>query len=199
MLRDEVSGKIYYNVSNANVEGTPYLHDDWRPSFITYAGGLQVKNVMLKFDLYNHLPLFLRNDSVFQFVNEVIGFIIYNPEGDSSIFRKGFPKLDNITPDTYLQVLTDGPVKLLKYTVKTRSERKEFNSAVAITEFSKPLGAFYTFSGSNLKRLKKGEEGLKECIPSTHWQQVSKYIKEAGLNLKKEADLVKIFLFNDSL
>lgn len=70
-LQDRVSGKYYFQVQSGEVKGSPFLFEDWRPSLITYANGLQLKNLPLKFDMLNNKPLFQRNDSAFEFIEEL--------------------------------------------------------------------------------------------------------------------------------
>jgi hypothetical protein len=90
VLQDRITVKYYFDVKTTAIKGSPYLQNGWRLSSITCANGLQLKNVLLKFDQYHQQPLFVRNDSAFEFIQEVWEFVIYNPEGGQHCFQKWF-------------------------------------------------------------------------------------------------------------
>ena len=198
LLQDRITGKYYRQTAYTDVRGTPYLYDDWRPSLITYNDGLQLKNVKIKFDLYENTPLFLRNDSAFEFVNEVAEFVIYNPGGDSVVFRNGFNEGDGIGRKTYLQVVEDGKIVLAKHIVRMKVERKEFNSASTIVEFSSPQPALYVFYADKGKKVKKDESVLRDGMKDK-WDKISQYMQTKGLSMKKEADIVTAVRYYNSL
>jgi hypothetical protein len=192
LLQDRITGKYYFDIKSTDIKGSPYLYDEWRPSLITYANGLQLKNVPLKFDLYNHKPLFLRNDSIFEFVQDVWAFVIYNPGGDSVIFRNGFPAEGNISPATYLEVMEEGKLVLLRHQVKGKTETKGYGSATPVTEFSLAPSMLYLLQNNALRRLKKNDEEAMKIIMTRDWEMVSGYIKQKKLGLRKDEDIASI-------
>lgn len=196
-LQDRVSGKYYFHVQSGEVKGSPFLYDDWRYSFITYANGLQLKNLKLKFDMLNNKPLFLRNDSAFEFVQELWSFIIYNPEGDSVIYKNGFEG-ETITSEIFLQVLQEGKIILLKHQGKAKTESKGFGVGITTTEFTTKPPAFYITKKTALIKIKKTED-LAALMGGRDWQLVADYISKKKLNLKKEEDIINVINYYNTL
>ena len=198
-LQDRVTGKYYFDVKYTDVKGSPFLYDDWRPSLITYANGLQLKNVKLKFNLVSNKPLFLRNDSAFEFLNAVWEFVIYNPAGDSVIYRNGFEAAGNISPDAYLEIMEDGKLSLLRYRPKTITYTKGFSTAVTTAEFTFKPPVLYLFDDKILIRLKHNDEAVLKDTMKKDWVLVSDYIKLKKLNLKKDSDVLSAVRYFNSL
>lgn len=161
------------------------MYDEWRPSRITYPSGVQLKNVQLKFDLYNQQPLFLRNDSAIEFILEVWEFVIYNPGGDSVIFRNGFQADGNISAAAYLEVMEEGKLVLLRYQIKGKTEIREFGSATAVISFSPTPSALCGLQNNTMLRLKKNDEKAMKIIMNRDWEIVSGYIKQKNLTSEK--------------
>ena len=195
-LQDKVSGKYYFHVQSGDVKGSPFLYDDWRPAFITFANGLQLKNLQLKFDMVNNKPLFLRNDSAFEFVQELWSFIIYNPGGDSVVFKNGFEG-DNIPLTAFLQVMLEDKLTLLKSQGRSRTETKGFGVGITTIEFNNKPAVFFLAKGNQLVKLKKTDDLAR--LMGKDWQQVADHISLKKLSLKKEEDLLNILRFYNSL
>jgi hypothetical protein len=198
LLRDPISGSYYVEQRDIDLRGTPFLYDEWRPAYILYSDGLQLKNVQVKFSVYKNKPLFNRNDSLFEFVKEVDEFILYNPEGDSVIFRKGYAGMEGITAKTYLQVVQEGKVGLVKLLTKQMIERKEFNSATPIIELSSTSGTLYLVQGDKLVKVKKDDDALKQTMKDK-WDVIAAYVKQNKLSLKKEQDIATVVQYYNSL
>lgn len=195
-LQDRVSGKYYFNVQSGELKGSPFLFEDWRTSFITYANGLQLKNIKLKFDMLNNKPLFLRNDSAFEFIEELWSFVIYNPGGDSVVFKNGFEG-DNFPATAFLQVMQEGKLTLLKHQSKAKTETKGFGVGMSTIEFTVKPAVFYLAKGNSLVKIRKTED--MAILMGKDWQQVADLINQKKLSLKKENDLVAIMKFYNTL
>lgn len=197
VLQDRISGKYYINRKATDVKGHPFLFDEWMRSLLTYNDGLQLMNVRVKFDIEKNIPLFLRNDSSFEFIKPVEEFILYDSREDSLVFRNGFPEADGNPTIHYYQVLADGKLTLLKLISKKLVEIKEFNNASKLLEYMSISPVYYLFNAGKMKKLKK-EDVLKESMEDK-WDLVKGYMKSNDLNFKKEKDLILTVKYYNSL
>jgi len=199
LLQDGVTGKFYFEKKSTEVKGSPFLFEQWLPSRVIFENGKEQKNVILKVDLEHNLPLFLRNDSAFEFVFPLKEFILYTPSGDSVRFRKGFPAAENIHANTYLELLIDGKLTVVKHHPVIRTVRKEYNSAVQTEELIHQPPVLYLQQGNTLYRIRRNGESVFQELMKKDWNLVSDFIKKEKLNLKKEADICRLVRYYNTL
>lgn len=198
LLQDGVTGKFYFEKKTSETKGTPFLEEEWLPARIVLDDGLVIKNLKLKLDLVRNLPLFYRNDSAFEFIVPVKEFKLYTLAGDSLLFRKGYPASEAVQPNTYLEVLSEGKLTLLKKHSKTITISKAYNSAVALEEFTTTTPLFYLQKENRLYPLRRNRETLLRDLLKEDWTQLSDFINAQKLNLKKESDILSLVRYYNS-
>jgi len=105
--------------TDPDVQGTPYLFDEWTPGSAISETGNTYADLKLKYDIRFNQVIFLSTDEKpMGFAQPLNSFVINNMH-----FSKGFPPVDLQTGSTFYQLLTDGKVKLLKYFRKVIEER----------------------------------------------------------------------------
>src|SRR5471030_420071 len=112
--------------SDPEVQGTPYLFDDWMPGLVITETGKTYANLKLKYDTRSNQIIFLGNDDKpMNFAEPLNSFVINNMR-----FAKGFTPVDLQTSSTFYEVLADGKVKLLKYFRKVVEERQSYGAPI---------------------------------------------------------------------
>jgi hypothetical protein len=93
------------------LEAVLFLFDDWKPCRTTDKYGTTFLNVLLKFDAYANKFFYNHKDVTYEFVTVISEFEIFPFSGDTTtkmFFKKGFTATDKLTPDKFVQVLTEG-------------------------------------------------------------------------------------------
>jgi len=125
-----------------------------------------------------------------------IEFIGDPGKDNNTVFEKGFPPIDKLTADNYYQVLVTGKAGLLMDTKFAQVEYKEYNSATTSVRIDR-LVSFYGVAAGKMQKLGKAEEILLLLGDKT--REVSAYIKNENLKIRKQADLEKIFRYYNGL
>lgn len=125
-----------------------------------------------------------------------IEFIDDAVAGNPVVFEKGFPPIDKLTADNYYQVLVTGKAGLLMDTKFAEVEYKEYNSATTSIRTDR-LVSFYGVAAGKMQRIGKMEDVLLLLGDKT--REVSAFIKQENLKVKKQADLEKLFRYYNGL
>lgn len=131
----DINGRVVSEIQYTDVEGTPYLVEDWYTGSVTMAnGGKVVDGIKMRYDAYKDEVEYEKDGKMYRLGPEISGFAI--PTGkDLFIFRNGFPVAGNQNQKSFYRVLHDGNTKLLKrYEMRMREERP-YNSATTIKSF----------------------------------------------------------------
>jgi hypothetical protein len=201
-LQDRITGRPFFEQQYVDIQGSPYLLKDWTPALVTYADGLQLKGVKVKFDIYQNQLVFLKNDSVYEFVQEVVEFVLYPPGtvDDSMVFRKNCGTLpeEHVSPDTYLQVIADGKLPLYKRHYCTLEEISQYANATLVKQFSNKKTAYIVPVNSRLERWKRSS-GILKLGMKDQWKAVETYMKQNNLGYRNDEDMVQVFKYYNSL
>jgi hypothetical protein len=200
-IMQDANGRPVLEKKYIDVEGNPYLTDDWLQGTVTLASGESYKDVPLKYDLVRNEPLFRNSKGeAMSFVSPVRKFTLINlPGSEKSVihFRNGYKPADGGTAETFYQVLADGETPLLKKIFKVVTETKPFNSATTIKTFEQVQVLFIVKDGLPVK-LRKDKKVVLEAL-GDYSAQLEEYIKTNKLNLKSEPGLIALVAYYNSL
>jgi hypothetical protein len=178
--------------SDPDVQGTPYLFDDWMPGSAITETGNTYANLKLKYDIRFNQVIFLRNeDQPMLFAEPLNSFVINNMH-----FAKGFTPVDVQTSSTFYQVLADGKVKLLKYFRKVVEERQSYG---APTEKKYRQSQYYYIArGNQMITVRPDKKTMLAALPG-HADQLEAYIKDHHINLKDDAGAAQLVTYYNTL
>lgn len=190
----DINGRPYNQITPEDVEGSPFLFDDWQKGDVFFSDAVCVKNVELKFNVHMSLLYFKRNNQEFEFVKPVKEFFIHLPAaGDTLrlIFRNGFPAINNISPEVFYEVLADGSYRLLKYrykkliTIKRFSlpEQKKLEEGEDLYLFSSKENTIIKLSKKRNTRL----EEIRKTIPD-----IDQLISKEKIDIMDEKSLIEL-------
>lgn len=197
ILRDPVTNRVFNPVKYSEINGSPFLFDKWIHGSATISKGYY-DNLELKLDSYTSTLLFKKEDDTYEFQDNILSFVLKPIPTDSTsylYFKKGVSG-QNLTSSQYVQVLVDGKVSLYKSQAKSMAEVNQINKGI-VQSFTK-TDRYYIFknNASYLVRLNKSE-----VLPllNEKQEQIGAFIDKEKLSLKKEADLVKLIQYYNSI
>lgn len=176
------------------------MFEDWKPSSVTDNKRSTFEHVMIKFDAFANEFFYNHWDTTYSFVtiiSEVKLFPFSEDTATKMIFKKGFMVSDKLTPDKYVQVLTEGKVTAIKYIYKTLEEITEYNMPGTVKNFTDRMTYFFIKEGTVL--IQKPNARLLEELLKDKWTVVDSYMKQNSLSPKNEDDCVKIINYYNTL
>lgn len=199
-LSDPFSGKPYMAKVYDEIRGSAFLFDDWKPGRATDKHGTTFLNVLLKFDVYANKFFYNHTDVTYEFVTAINEFEIFPLSGDTvteMVFKKGFTAGDKLSPDKFVQVLTEGKITAVKYIYKSLDETTEYNVPGKIKSFSDRMTYFFIKEGTAISQ--KPSSKLLEELLKDKWSVIEPYMKQNSLSPKSEDDCIKIINYYNSL
>lgn len=193
----DVKGKVLTGAVKAT-EGSALLNPDWGTGMVKFKNGYWVKSMSLKFDLEKNELYFQKADMQLSFVDTVREFIInYNIDGNgaAAFFRSGYPAVARNTPETFYEVLSDGPkLQLIKYRTRIMLQRNNYGEGY--TNYYKENTQLYWYQPSSGKivKLKKVPDELVEDFPEFKaW--VSEFQKNKQYRFRNDEELMELCLY----
>jgi hypothetical protein len=195
-LISDISGSPVSESKYVNVEGNPFLTEEWVKSDVKLANGTVYKDVAVRLDVVTDELLFKNTDGkILAFVDPVAEFTFIST---NQHFINGISGLSGYTPKSYFQALNEGKAKILKKTNKTVVERKEYNSATTTKSFVENSAYFLLTSAGQIVPLKKDKKFILATLGDKSGP-LETYINDKKLNLKKDADLTNLVDYYNTL
>ncbi|MEO6523674.1 MAG: hypothetical protein ABIN91_18465 [Mucilaginibacter sp.] len=189
------------NHSYTNVEGSPFLTNQWAKGTVKMANGHVYKDMQLKYEQCSDAMFFRKtnDEDLFAFseqISEVKMDYIQNNIPYQKLYRTGYT-ITGSTEKSFFEVLSDGRVQLLKKDNKIITESKEYNSSTINKKFE-PVTKYYIVIAGNVKPFKKDKKFILANL-SDKQTQIENYIKTNDLDLKNDADLAMLFNYYNSI
>jgi hypothetical protein len=196
-LFDPVSNRTFSAEKYTDIRGVPFLFDKWIKANVYNDKGVY-EGLEIKYDLFENKLYFNKNDESYELQDNVLNFVLFPKPGDASTamyYRKGF-KGSGLNESQFVQVLVDGKLQLIKSDVKSLTEMSEINAGMVKTFATTTRYYMISKTGTQIVRLNKSE-----ILPFLQDKdaQIQSYITEKGLNLKKDADLITLVKYYNSL
>lgn len=202
-LINERDYKVITPIRYMNVEGTPYLDDEWQPGEVKLTNGVtSQEKMMLKYNLVDDMVLFKDKDSGEQmaFVIPVQEFTI-NLANDDKLFvrrfRSGYKGIEGSTPASFFEVLSDGKIQLIKKDVKKPFESQDIGSASKTTTFIEKAKYYLVNNGKSLP-VKNDKKSILAALGDKQ-AQLEEFIKTNTLNFKIDTQLGKLVDYYNTL
>ncbi|HVI48744.1 MAG TPA: hypothetical protein VM802_28000 [Chitinophaga sp.] len=196
---DGVDGKPIRESKYVDVQGTPYLQDEWAKGSIQMKIGKTFTDLMLKYDMVEDAPLFKgkQGESIY-FAEFPQAFTITDlKDNHLQQFRSGYKPVKGATAQSYYEVLADGKVQLLKRKVKVLREDKPYGSATTVRKIDENINYFIAKDGQPVN-IKKSERAVLEAIGDKN-SELEAYIRSNKLNVKNDEDLIKLVAYYNGL
>lgn len=186
-------------IDYTNMEGTPYLYEDWQTGNVTLTNGVSNKEpMMLKLNMVNDVVSFKDKETgqELEFVEPVQEFSL-NVGTSTRHFKSGFKNIDGIAPTAFLEVLSDGKAQLLKRNNKIVFEQQPIGSATKERTFIEKTKYYLVIDGKATV-VKTDKKSVLAALGDRH-DQLEEYIKTNKVNFKDDAQLGKLVDYYNSL
>jgi hypothetical protein len=197
ILQDPVTGRVFNSDKYSAVKGSPFLFDEWIKGSVTTPQGVY-KNLELKLDSYTNTVFFKSSDEPYEFRDKVIGFTLMPRPGDSSTylnFKNGISG-NGLRPDQFTQVLAEGKLSVYKADIKLVADVNQINQGVIKTFTTSTR--YFAMKDNVLQTVKMNKASIYELIKDKE-QQIDSFVAQNKLSTRKEADLVKIVQYYNTL
>jgi hypothetical protein len=197
ILRDPVTNRVFNPVKYSEISGSPFLFDKWINGSATISKGYY-DNLEIKLDSYTNTLLFKKEEETYEFQDDILSFVLKPTPTDSSsylYFKKGVSG-QNLAYNQYVQVLVEGRVGFYKSQAKSMAEVNQINKGV-VQSFTK-TDRYYIFKNNvaHLVRLNKSEA---LSLLNEKQEQLEAFIDKEKLSLRKEADVIKVIRYYNSI
>lgn len=199
-LKDNNGRPIITKKYDPDIQGTPFLIDNWTDADLLLINGNSCKQVKLKLNIENDELNYL--DSAKQtvvlkkgLIKTIHLFITQPGKTDTLVFKNGYPKIDNADTGTYFQVLADGKITLLKLHRKAITVLKNDLSGQVEKEFT-TYTDYYVFYNNEIKLLKRNKQFISDLMKDKKGF-VENNIEGKNINFKNIESLQRLIdLFN---
>lgn len=197
-LQDPVTSKNFSTEKYSGIRGTPFLADKWTKGTITTSKGVY-KDIELKFNVYDNLLVFNKDDESYEFLDPVVSFTLMPKPNDPAsymVYNKGISGAD-VKPNQFVQVLLEGkPAGLYKLDLKQVSEMSEINAGIVKTFTNN--SKYYISKNKQLQFIKLNKTEILNAL-SDKQDKVQAYIDEKKYSFRKESELVDVLNYYNSL
>ena len=200
MYMQDVNGRPLLTSVYENVSGSPYLNPEWITGKVIMSDAKRYEGVNLKYDQINDDVIFKGKDGTALAVDYVKEFKLapYGEIADSTVFRSGFPAVKSNSAKSFYEVLVDGKSKLLKKTIKTINTSREYNSATVDKTVVGTTNYYLVNQAGNIVFISKDKKSVLRELPGKE-TELNAFIASNKLNLKNDADLIKLIVYYNSL
>lgn len=192
-LRDIVRFNVIQEAQSTEVIGSPYLFEDFEEGSITLADGKNTANLQLNFNIYENRVEFADAGSIIAVDNNMVDKFVFNSSSNEMTFAKGFNsrRLDNTD---FVQVLVDGPVKLLKkYEVSFQENVATYGTATQKDEYISDE-RFFIHEDGETNRLRNLSERQVLKTLNNHQDEMESYINENNIDTENTEHLARLIL-----
>lgn len=201
---DEIS-TIVYNNRYEGIRGTPFLFDDWILGELVLTDN-HFNEVEIKYDMMEDNVLIMNSSGIAIYPNKSIvkSFHFSNSEGEYRNFINLALVDYTLGPDGnsgFVELLYEGKnsliAKKLKF-LKRVEARGAYSENRTYDEFRYSPAEYYWINNEvEVTLLKGGKKNVLKALNDNG--DLASYVKNTGLNLKKENDLILLMIYFDTI
>jgi hypothetical protein len=163
---EQTNSNVIYTFQYTEIKGTPFLSDKWMKGKAFLDREVSYDNLQIKLDLYNNKFIINWHDTSFQ-ISTAVKQVELFPTGDTvnaMVFRNGYSVTAKINAETYLQVLADGKLTLLKYIKKEMNDFSEYSDATKYKRFEE-TDKYFIFGNGQFREITLNKKSLQDILP----------------------------------
>jgi hypothetical protein len=188
---------------DASVKGTPFIINQWAKGELTTTKGVTVSNLNVNVNLTTN-ELYYQDASGKTLV-ATQGEVLRVAFIDSLtfpfmpyVFKTGYPVIGKQNENYFYQVLTEGDAELLVKKTKILRSTKNNISGIIANEYENHTPVYYVYFKQQMHSLKPSKKNMLSLFPDKE-DLIEKFIETNSINFKKEADLITVFNYYNSL
>ena len=188
--------------SYKDIQGSPYLFDDWQEANFLSKEGVVVESVYIRYNIYEDKVEYKKEGETYQLMNESVkGFIVGVPDNDGrmkrTVFQNGFNDVKGFEKGNFFAVLFDGKVKFLqKIEAKLVETTATYGTSSTLTKFVKEESFYFVNEKGETNKIKRNNSSLLKILND---KSLNNFVKENDLNIKEDSALLKTLQFYESL
>jgi hypothetical protein len=177
-------GKSMVPAKKDNLEGSPFLNDNWELGKVYFASGKVADKMLLQFDLYKNQLQFRQDTTSYYFAEPVKEFIITAKDKEAIrqvLFRNGYIKNSGHATTAFYNVMAEGKnFQLLKMFVCRLQDKYEYiGTSKQIYQTVEEL-YLYEVATKKFIRIKKDRNTLAEKL-GTYNEDVKKWLQKHSI------------------
>jgi hypothetical protein len=189
------AGALWGNYTG--VKGNAFYNKEWDNGYILLRDNRIARNVTMAFNIYTNEIYFQHDGKVFVLEPSapVAEFGINGTKEDSikiTLFRSGYPAIDNNTDKTFYEVLVNNRISLLKLYSKKIMEKINTLGVPERVFIDSELWYAYDSSQNKIIPIKKNKNAILEALPQ-YANKIQSIIQASSLKLKSESELIILF------
>lgn len=184
-----IEGAVWKNFEG--IKGDAFYNDDWQKGYILLYPNHYYKGISLRFNLYTNEIFFLL-DSTVLVVSPNIPVVEFgiSDKSDSNkvtIFRCGYPAINNNTAKTFYSVVVNNRIALLRHYDKRIIEATNSIGAFERKFIDSELWYIYDSLENKMVQIKKNKSSLLAALPE-HSDKIQTIIQQKNLRLNTQED-----------
>lgn len=188
----------------SDVEGSPYLYNDWKAGTITDKDGKIYSNVLLKYDAYKDVLEINQDGSILQLNTQQYPiFSLSFADGSNNkvikhLFVAGIDQVQGYSPKVYFEILSNAKLRVVKkYDIKFIDEVvSSYGTASAKKRFQRNEKYFVIADGVATEFKLNNKSFLTACGKKR--SELEKIVEERKIKIKNEADLEMLLQFYEN-
>ena len=183
-------GRVYRELKWDNILGNVLLFEEWQIARVKLNKGRLITGLMVNFDIYEHKALYQKDSEPFEFIDQ-LDYIEtdFDQPDQRKLFMNGFIS-NQFNPNTFVQVLNEGKLQLIKYNRKVLVDTKSYGSGNNDNKSIEQQSFYFLANNKSATPVKLSKSSLEELAGSRK-NELSTYLTANNLNPKKEADFAR--------
>ena len=199
ILASAFEGQRFKVKSDIGVEGSPLLFDNWKAGEVTLHNGERFHVAKVNFDVEDQKFIYNKNDTVYEFIDNLKEVRIYNDEQHSSNNDLVFNPATNPALQGFVQILTSGKVSIVReYDKKPKGENYS-NGMVNNTRKYVLKTSQSAMVNDKIIPINKYNLAILEELTAEKRKEMDAFLKENKVNPKKENDFLSAIKFYNSI
>lgn len=176
---------------NNGIKGSPFYGEDWNKGYVLLGDNHIAKNIPLRFNIYTNEIYFLLDSTVLVVSPNIpVAEFGINDKSDSNkitIFRCGYPAINNNIQKTFYNVVVNNKITLLRHYDKRIMEAANSTGAFERKFIDSESWYIYDSSKNKMVQIKKNKNSLLAALPE-YSDKIQTIVQEKNLKLKNEKD-----------
>lgn len=172
-----------------DVNGTPFLHDEWTNSSITMNKGIVYENIPVKINFHtNEVHVLDGNRTEIVLINATFRQVDFNLKFETYKFVTKIHPLDKKL--TLFCLLNEGEIKLFKHTERKIVLNKEHYSLPATKKLREEVSLFVELNGK-IQKVEKGSGFWYQFLPDKV-DEINLFVNSNKTKLKTEKEILQL-------
>ena len=194
-------GHEYETKLFSDIDGSPFLYDEWYRGKVVTVEGAVLDGVMLKYEAYTEFLIYLQEGRTYEISGNPRSFTLFpGVDGmkDSLFFRCGYLPVDENTGKTFYEVLVDGKATLMKSHRKSTAVSSQNALVSNKREFVLREDFYIALDRQAPVKVKRDKNSLLDLFGDKK-AEMSAWLDKNKVNLKKDEGIAEVVTHYNSL